>query len=279
MNSFLKLIGADSQIMAMPAVTKVERDKFVRIGVMAGINISGAFISGLMIGMEAGMAWWAMIIAATALGGFWGIFQGFLLNVFDHSHASVNTGNQLDIRPVNASDWIRISIIVLFATFLLQGLKLYFFSGAITTFCQKLEQGQLSPQLLDLTKEEIKQGFHQSWVHQLAMVNLIYQGRPLVLWTFYTAIISVFTMPVLIKTFDKSVRYGAYEYLRYRVETDLIKEEYEASEALRIGLLWEHFEVTPEKYEAFEDAPFNTKRIYPPRITEIHYDQETKSGK
>lgn len=266
------ITGVDFQILKRLEGNKELVLSFKVLSVMSLANIILALVSGFYLGSQTHFPWFVTMIFSIFLAWFVWCIQIFINQTTESNLGYLNKYGELQKSGIGMSEILRIIIMIFIGAFVLQGVKLFIFSGPIEAFSRNLESGKISSNVLSLSKIDIKDMLHRSLLHKLLMVEMIYERRPIVLWTVDIVTIIMYCIPTFYKTITRSIRYSEYELAKQTIEAQLIIEDYEQSLNLQRLLLWKHHNVEPEKYEAFEDAPFNTIRVYPPMQQKLEWD-------
>lgn len=275
MNNFISFFtGRDEGVIQLLNLHQDIERNFKVLTIMAFSNVLMACISGYYLGSQSNFSVLAPFVLALLMGYFVGVFQLFIFQTTENDLTYFNQHETMRIIGIRKVEIIRVLIMVFIGVFVLQGMKLFLFADAIEVFCVKLETGKISPRVLDMTKSDVQQQLHRSMLHKLLMVEMIYETRPWILWMVNASVIILFALPIIYRTVSKTMLYSEYEIAKQDIETQMVIEDYEQTMNAQRWKLWKVFNVQPQRYESFADAPFNALRIYPPVIEDLVWDEQ-----
>lgn len=275
MNNFISFFtGRDEGVIQLLNLHQDIDRNFKVLAIMAFSNVLMACIAGYYLGSQSNFSALAPFVLALLMSYFVGVFQLFIFQTTENDLTYFNQHETMRIIGIRKVEIIRVLIMVFIGVFVLQGMKLFLFADAIEVFCVKLETGKISPRVLDMTKGDVQQQLHRSMLHKLLMVEMIYETRPWILWMVNASVILLFALPVIYRTISKTMLYSEYEIAKQDIETQMVIEDYEQTMNAQRWELWNGFNVQPQRYETFTDAPFNTLRIYPPVVEDLVWDEQ-----
>jgi hypothetical protein len=280
MYSFLTLFtGVDLLIFRKLTLHKSSKSSYKALGVMTFGTVCLAGISGFYLGNQYSFAWYVNVFATFFMSSIVLVFQLFLYQTTENDLAYYNQNGMIRNVGIRKVEIIRVLVMLFLGVFILQGIKLFVFASPIEAFCQKLEMGKLSPKLLDMTKSDVQEMLHRSLLHKFMMLDIIYDSRPWILWLVNAPTLVMMCLPVMLRTLSAQLLYGEYEITKQNIETLMVIDDYEVTMNSQRFYLLRKFQVNPQRYEAFADAPFNTLRIYPPVQKDLIWDNENEIWK
>ncbi|MCU0469606.1 MAG: hypothetical protein MUF58_13480 [Arcicella sp.] len=275
MNSFVRFFtGRDEGVVRILNLHQDINKNFNVLAVMAFANVLLACISGYYLGSQSHFSVLVPYVGSLLMGYFVGVFQLFIFQTVENDLAYFNQYEAMRKVGIRKVEIIRVLLMIFIGVFVLQGIKLFLFADGIELFCAKLETAKIDPRVLDLTKNDVQQQLHRSMLHKLLMVEMIYETRPWILWAVNACVMILFALPVVYRTMTQTMLYSEYEIAKQDIETQMVIEDYEQTMNAQRWVLWKNFEIYPQRYEAFADAPFNTLRIYPPVIENLIWDEQ-----